>query len=209
MVCFEESRARGIGVHPLIFNDNKGSWKCNLWYSEMSTQINHLKVYKNREELLQDCADFFILLRDKDTTSTLLRTMVCRSWRVRDDGGKIRLPLPLKNVLLMKQLIMTAVISALSYGLLVLLFTYHDDVLPKYITRVKFFLKVIFIANPHTHPPPSPHTPTAHAPLRLSLPQHSPRTHPLHIHLSKNLFATAIKQHCYHTTPQPDILFLI
>ncbi len=102
LVCFEESRARGIGVHPLIFNDNEGSWKCNLWYSEMSTQINHLKVYKNREELLQDCADFFILLRDKDTTSTLLRTMVCRSWRVRDDGGKIRLPLPLKNVLLMK-----------------------------------------------------------------------------------------------------------
>jgi len=89
LVCFEESQARGIGVHPLIFNDNKGSWKCNLWYSEKSTQINHLNVYKNREELLQDCTDFFILLRDKDTTSTLLRTMACHSWRVRDDGGNI------------------------------------------------------------------------------------------------------------------------
>ena len=102
LVCFEESRVRGIGVHPLIFNDNKGSWKCNLWYSETRTQINHSSVYKSREELLKDCADFFILLRDKDTTNTSLRTMVCHSWRVRDDKGMMRLPLPLKNVLLMK-----------------------------------------------------------------------------------------------------------
>jgi hypothetical protein len=102
LVCFEESRVRGIGVHPLFFNDNKGSWKCNLWYSETRTQINHSSVYKSREELLKDCADFFILLRDKDTTNTSLRTMVCRSWRVRDDKGMMRLPLPLKNVLLMK-----------------------------------------------------------------------------------------------------------
>ena len=89
-------------MHPLIFDDNKGSWKCDLWYSETRTQINHLNVYKNREELLQDCEDFFILLRDKDTTNTLLRTMVCRSWKVRDNLWKLRLPLPLKNVLLMK-----------------------------------------------------------------------------------------------------------
>ena len=101
-ICFEESRARGIGVHPLIFDDNKGSWKCNLWYSETRTQINHHNVYANRDALLQDCDDFFILLRDKETTNALLRTMVCRSWRVRDDLGKLRLPLPLKNVLLMK-----------------------------------------------------------------------------------------------------------
>jgi hypothetical protein len=32
--CFEESRIKGIRVHPLIFNDNMGIWKCNFWYSE-------------------------------------------------------------------------------------------------------------------------------------------------------------------------------
>jgi len=27
LVCFEESPVKGISVHPLIFNDKKGSWK--------------------------------------------------------------------------------------------------------------------------------------------------------------------------------------
>jgi hypothetical protein len=50
---------------------------------------------------LKDCVDFFILLREKDTNIISMRTMICRSWRVRDDLGRLRLPLPLKNVLLM------------------------------------------------------------------------------------------------------------
>ena len=87
---------------PLVFNDNNGMWKLNLWYSETRPEINHFRVYKSREELLKDCADFFILLREKDTINTSVRTLICRSWRVRDDRGNFRLPLPLKNVLLMK-----------------------------------------------------------------------------------------------------------
>lgn len=102
LVCFEESRVKGICVYPLIFNDNRGSWKCNLWYSETLTQFQHSSVYKNREELLEDCSDFFILLREREANNTSIRTMICRSWRVRDDMGLLRLPLPLKNVLLMK-----------------------------------------------------------------------------------------------------------
>ena len=102
LVCFEKSRIKGVGVHPLIFNDTKGNWTFNLWYSETMPQNQHSHVYKSREELLQECRDFFILLREKDRNNTLMRTMICRSWRVRDDLGKLRLPLPLKNVLLMK-----------------------------------------------------------------------------------------------------------
>jgi hypothetical protein len=101
LVCFEKSRIKGVGVHPLIFNDTKGNWTFNLWYSETMPQNQHSHVYKSREELLQECRDFFILLREKDRNNTLMRTMICRSWRVRDDLGKLRLPLPLKNVLLM------------------------------------------------------------------------------------------------------------
>jgi len=37
-VCFEETRVRRIGVYLLIFNDNEGTWKCNLWYSETLPQ---------------------------------------------------------------------------------------------------------------------------------------------------------------------------
>ena len=99
LVCFEKSRIKGVGVHTLIFNDTNGNWTFNLWYSET---IQHSHVYKSREELLQECRDFFVLLREKDRNNTLMRTMICRSWRVRDNLGKLRLPLPLKNVLLMK-----------------------------------------------------------------------------------------------------------
>ena len=101
LVCFEESRFKGIGVHPLILDDIKGFWKCNLWYSETLPQSHHSSVYKSREDLLKDCIDFFILLRERDTNNISMRTMICRSWRVRDDIGRLRLPLPLKNVLLM------------------------------------------------------------------------------------------------------------
>ncbi len=103
LVCFEESCGKGIKVYPLIFSDEIGSWKFNLWYSETVPQNQHSHVYKGREELLEDCCDFFILLREKDTNdNNSMRTMICHSWRVRDDMGKLRLLLPHKNVLLMK-----------------------------------------------------------------------------------------------------------
>ena len=94
LVCFEKSQVKGIGVHPLIFNDTNGSWTFNLWYTETMPQSLLSHVYKSREELLQECGDFFILLREKNTTNTSMRTMICRSWRVRVDKGKLRLPLP-------------------------------------------------------------------------------------------------------------------
>ena len=51
LICFEESRGKGIKVHNLIFSDEVGSWKFNLWYSETVPQ-NQSHVYKGREELL-------------------------------------------------------------------------------------------------------------------------------------------------------------
>jgi hypothetical protein len=101
LVCFEESREKGIGAYPVNFNDSKGRWKFNLWYSEALPQISYSHLYKNREELLGDCKDFFILLRERGTNNSSIRTMICRSWKVRDDMGTLRLPLPLKNSLLM------------------------------------------------------------------------------------------------------------
>ncbi len=101
LVCFEESCVKGIGVHPLIFDDIKGTWKYNLWHSQTLPNSHHSSFCKSRDELLKDCVNYFILLREKDTNIISMRTMICHSWRVRDDLGRLRLPLPLKNVLLM------------------------------------------------------------------------------------------------------------
>jgi hypothetical protein len=101
LVCFEEYCVKGIDVNPLIFDDIKGTWKCNLWYSETLPQSHHSSVYNSREDLLKDCVDFFILLRERDINNVSMRNMICCSWRVRDDIGRLRLPLPVKNILLM------------------------------------------------------------------------------------------------------------
>ena len=86
----------------LIFSDDIGSWKFDLWYSETVLQNQHSHVYKGSKELLEDCCDFFILLREKDTNdNNSMITMICCSWRVRDDMGKLQLLLPHKNILQM------------------------------------------------------------------------------------------------------------
>ena len=87
-------------IHKLLPITN--SYLCCIRYSETLPQSHHSSVYKSREDLLKDCIDFFILLRERDTNNISMRTMICRSWRVRDDMGTLRLPLPLKNILLMK-----------------------------------------------------------------------------------------------------------
>ena len=82
------------------------NWEFNLCYSETIPDNQHSHVYKGRKELLEDCCDFFILLREKDTNdNNSMRTMICHSGRVRNDMGKLRLLLPYKNVLLMKSLV--------------------------------------------------------------------------------------------------------
>jgi hypothetical protein len=48
--------------------------------------------------------DFFILFTERDTNTISIRTMICHSWRFRYDIGRLRYPLPLKNVLWMTYL---------------------------------------------------------------------------------------------------------
>ena len=102
MYVLKNHVAKEIKVYPLIFSDEIGSWKFNLWYSETVPQNQHSYVYKGRKELLEDCCDFFILLREDTNDNNSMRTMICCSWRARDDMGKLRLLLPHKNALLIK-----------------------------------------------------------------------------------------------------------
>jgi hypothetical protein len=97
-VCFEESREKGIILYSLNFHDQDGDWRCNLWYSDVNPTDKVSQTYASREAMLKECSDYFILLRRR---GAMERTMICRSWRIRDDNGEIRLPLPQKHILLM------------------------------------------------------------------------------------------------------------
>ena len=48
----------------------------------------------NREELMDMCGDFFMFLHHTDETDRDVGTIICRSWRVRVEGGHIQLPEP-------------------------------------------------------------------------------------------------------------------
>ena len=48
----------------------------------------------NREELMDMCGDFFMFLHHTDEIDRDVGTIICRSWRVRVEGGHIQLPEP-------------------------------------------------------------------------------------------------------------------
>lgn len=49
---------RGISMHPIVFDDSKGKWLFNLWYSKISFGTE-TKMAKDRQELMNMCQDFF------------------------------------------------------------------------------------------------------------------------------------------------------
>lgn len=106
-VCVGESGTSKIMLHPLAFDDAQGHWCYNLWYSR--TYMNSpLKMYKNRGDLLANIVDIFLLLRpislDHAESKEIRnhRTLICRSWKVRTESGQLELPVPQKDILLMK-----------------------------------------------------------------------------------------------------------
>ena len=46
----------------------------------------------NRDELTAMCEDFFMFLHHTDEKDKTIKTILCKSWKVRVYGGKIRLP---------------------------------------------------------------------------------------------------------------------
>ena len=91
-----EGDSKNIDLYPLVFDDQNGQWFYNLWYSNGSIETPTRRC-KNREELLNISSDYFMLLCQNNTA---LRTVICRSWRVRDENGKLVLPYPSKDTLL-------------------------------------------------------------------------------------------------------------
>ena len=93
-VCVDRG-ASGIATHPIIFDDQDGYWCLNLWYSKISIG-DASSISVDRKDLMTRCHDFFMFLRPADASAG---TIICKSWRVRVNTGKIRLPLPHDKIL--------------------------------------------------------------------------------------------------------------
>ena len=97
-VCVHEGGDNIISLYEVTFDDSRGQWCFNLWYAEASlARCSH--ICKDRIELLEETTDYFVLLR---RNGSLQSTAICRSWRVRNHLGELRLLDPHKDILLMK-----------------------------------------------------------------------------------------------------------
>ena len=107
VLCFGRHDNSEITTYPVIFDDSEGHWCYNLWFSTASLG-SPSKKYQDRKVLLANVSDIFLLLRPTslETTESMSvsqhRTVVCRSWKVRDESGDLNLPVPHKAVLLME-----------------------------------------------------------------------------------------------------------
>ncbi len=75
------SGTEGISMHPIVFDDNKGSWCFNLWYSKISFGTE-TKMVKDRHELMNLCQDFFF------STSSGGKGQECRDNHMQKLEGK-------------------------------------------------------------------------------------------------------------------------
>ena len=90
-LCWQATRQKEISLYPVVFKDAEGKGCYNLWYAPASLGVSSRQL-KERHELSQKASDFFLMLRHRDFGSGW--TVICKSWRVRDGEGKLRLPIP-------------------------------------------------------------------------------------------------------------------
>ena len=100
-LCLKDSL--GIRLYSLRFDDEDGYWCLNLWYSKVRLGPV-IQTCHNRKELDEKCIDYFIMLSRPIQDPSLMdpiphRTVICRSWRIRDENGRLRLPVPTRKIL--------------------------------------------------------------------------------------------------------------
>jgi hypothetical protein len=103
LLCVERTGERGqFALHPVLFNnDGSGFWRYNLWYSQAEIgQVS--KVCTSRKEVLELAHDYFLMLRPIADDAPPCQTVICRSWRVRNQSGELALPVPDLKTLLME-----------------------------------------------------------------------------------------------------------
>ena len=96
--CVVEDSSQ-IKLYLLIFDDEEGHWCFNLWYSKVRLG-DVIHDCGKRKELLEKCSDYFIMLPKTTAVQSARdhpvyhRTVICRSCRIRDESGNLRLPVP-------------------------------------------------------------------------------------------------------------------
>ena len=103
LLCVERNGELGqFALHPVLFNnDGSGFWRYNLWYSQ--AEIGPVsKVCTSRKEVLELVRDYFLMLRPIADDAPLCQTVICRSWRIRNQSGELALPMPDEKTLLVE-----------------------------------------------------------------------------------------------------------
>jgi hypothetical protein len=95
-ICFEERVGQGIKLFPVVFDDLNGKWCLNLWYANAQLGSDFQFVC-DHAELKDFSQDYFLMLCHSRENS--LWTVICRSWRIRDNIGDLSLPLPQRGIL--------------------------------------------------------------------------------------------------------------
>lgn len=103
-ICFDSSKESQVVLKRLKFDDTVGKWHYNLYYAPASIEHAEVVTFVDREEVLKKSSDSFALFgvraSSNEVESEMIRfTMICRSWKIRDDDGKLRLPTPREDVL--------------------------------------------------------------------------------------------------------------
>ena len=91
MLCVERKRQPGQFA------------RYDLWYSQ--AEIGPVsRMCTSRKEVLELASDYFMMLLPPIPPDATLRrqTVICRSWRVRNQNGELALPMPRKSTLLMQ-----------------------------------------------------------------------------------------------------------
>jgi len=103
-MCFnaESGSARSdmtlLTLKSLKFTGKAGCWNYNLWYETISIEEDASKSKRySRHDVLEHSSDFFILFPLKNDRTKF--TMICKSWKIRDERGTLRLPTPLTSTL--------------------------------------------------------------------------------------------------------------
>lgn len=101
---FRVENSSRIYPFSLIFDDEKGHWCFNIWYSKVRL-VDAIYHCENRKEMFKKCSDYFIMLPKSTGEQSPLehpvhhRTVICRSWRMRNKSDTLQLPMPHREVL--------------------------------------------------------------------------------------------------------------
>ena len=109
-ICFNRHDS-SLGKNQVVlkelgFNNSAGQWHYNLFYAPaIIEKTKEAVICEDREDVIKRSSDVFALFHlgtispNEVDSEKICFTMICRSWKIRDDDGKLRLPTPQEKLL--------------------------------------------------------------------------------------------------------------